>query len=234
MDHFQREYCKFEIFFLWISSQLCRYHIRVSGFLWLGTQGIECARRALNKRILIWIVISILHVNGLFMKTVVLTRFELILNIWLTWVIIFLINERAGLRRAATIIELISIWHVERVTSTIGRLLANSLQLILDSFESIVLFFLINDDLWVFFFILIFILILVFFLVILSIGPARLWLLCILLQLFGTIVFVLLFKEAEAAKHACLSRLFFLKHHGLVFKAFVVFLKLTNLIFLRE
>jgi hypothetical protein len=131
-------------------------------------------------------------------------------------------------------LEPISIRHHERVTSTIVRLLAYSLQLILDSFECIIFFFLIYDDLWVFFFILIFILILVVFLIIPCICTARLWLLCILLLLLGTIVFVLLFKETEAAKHACLSRLFFLKHHRLVFKALIIFLKLTDFIFLRE
>ena len=161
-----------------------------------------------------------------------LARFELVFNIWLTRIIVFLLNEGAGLRRAVVGLEAVVIWHLECITSTIVRLIANSLQLILNSFQFIILRFLINDDLRVLFFILIFILIFVI-VVVLADRRARLRLLFALLLFLSTIIF-LLFEEAEAAEYARRPRLFLLKHLGFVFESFVVFLQLADLIFFCE
>lgn len=108
-----------------------------------------------------------MNIDWLLVKAIVLTGFELVLNIWLTGIEIFLLDEGARLGNAVFCLETINIWHLECVTSAIVRLLANSLQLILNSFQLIILLNLIDDDLCVFFFILIFILILVFIIVVL-------------------------------------------------------------------
>ena len=157
-----------------------------------------------------------MRVNWFFMKTVVLTRLKFIFDIWLTSIIVFLFDE--GPRLWCTYLHLVAIyiWHLERITSTVIRLLANSLQLILHSIKCIIFF--INDNLRILFLILIIVILILFIIfIILGICAAWLRLLCSLIIFLLTIILVLLFYETQSTKYTGLTRFLLFKHFVFIF-----------------